>query len=776
MKDAAKEYLIQEIERLRSRQEIEDALRESELKFRSLFDSAGNAIFIMKNGKFTDCNQKATEVFGYRKKQITGKSLARFSPRKQPQGEKSKDLETAKIAAATAGKQQIFEWICVRQGGKPFWAEVSLNRFELNKEYHLLAMVRDITSRKNAEKALQESKERYRAVFEGVNEGILVADIDTKRYILTNPAAHRMLGYNEAGMKQLGIWDIHPKERRKSVITQFSSLVKGEKSLVANIPCSRRDGTIFYADFKASWAMIDSTECLVSFFTDVTQRRDALKALEASEVRLRTILNSLQVGVVIIDAETKTVIDSNPVVAAMVGVPGEEIIGAACNKYLCTAEQGACPMLDLDQQVHNSEKTLLKANGEEIPILKTVSKITLGSKEYLLESFIDISEKKRLEAQLIQAQKMEAVGRLAGGIAHDFNNLLMAISGHTELTLMKMAQDDPLRRRLEEIKKAGERAASLTRQLLAFSRKQMLKPEVLDLNKLVSGFKNMLKRLIGEDITFMFSLDPKLHKIKADAGQIDQIILNLAINARDAMPGGGSLIIETDNVDIDEHFCKLVAEAQPGKFVCLSISDSGVGMDQELSRQIFDPFFTTKDSGTGLGLSVVYGIVKQHGGWIKVFSAPGIGANFQIFFPIALEHKVLDTKEEIPPVDLTGNGEKILVVEDEESVRNVTIEALQENNYEVVAVASGKEAVEVLKAGKGEYDLTFCDIVLPDQNGLQLVEKLTKLQPNLRVLFTSGYPGQKSLWSDITKKGYLFIQKPFTLAAMLQAVKEALNQ
>ena len=188
MKDAAKEYLIQEIERLRSRQEIEDALRESELKFRSLFDSAGNAIFIMKNGKFTDCNQKATEVFGYRKKQITGKSLARFSPRKQPQGEKSKDLETAKIAAATAGKQQIFEWICVRQGGKPFWAEVSLNRFELNKEYHLLAMVRDITSRKNAEKALQESKERYRAVFEGVNEGILVADIDTKRYILTNPA------------------------------------------------------------------------------------------------------------------------------------------------------------------------------------------------------------------------------------------------------------------------------------------------------------------------------------------------------------------------------------------------------------------------------------------------------------------------------------------------------------------------------------------------------------------------------------------------------------
>ncbi|MCK5056729.1 MAG: PAS domain S-box protein [Candidatus Aminicenantes bacterium] len=776
MKDVAKEELLKEIERLRSRKEIEEALRESEFKFRTLFDSAGNAIFIMKDDKFADCNQKALKVFGCKKEQILGKSIAKFSPREQPEGNKSRELVQKKIDSTIAGRQQNFEWICLRYDGSPFWAEVTLNRFELNRKYFILAIIRDITARKKAEQALQESEERYRALFDGVSEGILVADIVTKRYILTNPAVHRMLGYTKDEMKKLGVWDIHPKDSQKAVISQFGSLVKGEKSLVTNIPCRRKDGTVFYADFKASWAMIDAKECLVSFFTDVTERRDALHALEESEERLRTILNSLQVGIIIIDAETRIITDTNPAVAAMIGAPEEEIIGSPWHRFVCLPEKESYPMLDLGEEANNSERILLNAKGEEIPILKTVSQITLSGQRYLLESLIDISEKKTLEAQLIQAQKMEAVGRLAGGIAHDFNNLLMAISGHTELILMKMEKDNPLRRRIEEIKKAGERAASLTRQLLAFSRKQMMKPKILDINKLVSGIENMLKRLIGEDIRFLSSFNHDLHRIKADAGQIDQIILNLVINARDAMPGGGELIIETENVMIDKHFCELVPDAQPGHFVCLSIADSGIGMDQDLKRQIFDPFFTTKESGTGLGLSVVYGIVKQHGGWIKVYSAPGIGSNFQIFFPVVYINPDTEIVEEISPEKLRGKGERILVVEDEDNVRQVTIEALIENGYEVTDVASGKEAMAVFKKNKRKFKLAFCDIVLPDQTGLQLVEKFLAINPKLKIVLTSGYPGQKSQWADINKKGYIFIQKPFTLTSMLLSVKEALNK
>lgn len=756
------------------RKKIEEALQESELKFRTLFDSAANAIFIVKNGKFIDCNPKALDIFGCGKEQIIGKTPHRYSPRKQPDGQKSREKYLEMIEAAIAGTQQLFEWLHLRFDGTPFWAEVSLNRFELNRKYYLLAVIRDITKRKEAEKALQESEERYRALFEGANEGILVADIETRKYILTNPAVFQLLGYSQEEMKQLSIWEIHPEDSQEEVISQFGALVRGDKAVASNIPCLRKNGTIFYADIKASWATVDSKECLVSFLTDVSERRHALEAVKESEDRLRTILNSLQVGVVIIDAKTKKITDTNPVVVTMIGAPAEKIVGSKCRQYICPTEE-ACPILDKGKKINNSECILRKANGEGVPILKTVTYIILGGQEFLLESFIDISEKKRLEAQLFQAQKMEAVGRLAGGIAHDFNNLLMVITGQAELMLMKMEEDSPLRKRIEEIQRAGERAASLTRQLLAFSRKQVLKTELLNLNKVVTGIEGMLKRLLGEDIKFISSFNPQIKSIRGDAGQIDQIILNLAINAREAMPEGGELIIETENVTVDRHFGKLFPEARAGEFACLSIADDGIGMDQDVVQQIFEPFFTTREGGTGLGLSVVYGIVKQHGGWIKVYSAPGIGSNFQIFFPVVSSGLRVEMDQETLSRNLGGKGERILVVEDEESVRKVTVEALKENGYRVTEVSSAEEAVQVFKREKGKFDLVLTDIVLPDKSGLQLVDKLTLLKPGLQVVLVSGYPGKKSQWEDISRKGYHFLQKPFTLVGLLLYIKEALN-
>jgi len=755
---------------------IEQAFKESELKFRSLFESSGNGIFVIRDKKIIDCNPKSLEVFACPKEQLLGKMPHQLSPGLQKDGIRSRKKWLDKNSLALKGELQLFEWQYLRCDGKLFWAEVSLNRFKVNRKFYLLATIRDITKRRLAEKALHESEERYRALFEGVNEGILVADVEAKKYVLANPAVLRMLGYTHSDIEKVNIWDIHPVEYQEEVIYNFGALVRNERPLASNIPCRRKDGSVFYADIKASWATLDSRECLVSFLTDVSDRRDAQEALEASEERLRTILNSLQVGVVIIDAETRKISDCNPAAANMIGLPENRLIGEACRKYICRSEE-ECPILDQGQHINNSECLLTRVVGEEIPILKTVTSIKLAGDNYLLESFIDVSEKKRLEVQLTQSQKMEAVGRLAGGIAHDFNNLLMAISGHTELILMKMDNQDPMKRRIEEIKKAGERAAALTRQLLAFSRKQVLKPQVISLNQIISNIKNMLNRLIGEDITFITSMHDQLKNIKADAGQIDQIIMNLAINARDAMPNGGELIIETENVIVDKHFGKLFPEARPGEFVCLSIADDGIGMTQDMIQEIFEPFFTTKEGGTGLGLSVVYGIVKQHGGWIKIYSAPGIGSNFQIFFPVANDEEiVVDSEEEFKSQDLQGRGETILVVEDDESVRQVTVEALLENGYNVTEVSSAKEAMSIFKKRAGAFDLVFSDIVLPDETGVQLVERLTKIKPGIRVIFVSGYPGQKSQWADITKQGYPFLQKPYTLKSLLLTIRECIDR
>jgi len=386
-------------------------------------------------------------------------------------------------------------------------------------------------------------------------------------------------------------------------------------------------------------------------------------------------------------------------------------------------------------------------------------------------------ERSTIEAQLRHTQKMEAIGRLAGGVAHDFNNLLTPITGYSQLLLSRLEDHNPLRKDIEEIKKAAERAASLTRQLLAFSRKQVLQPEVLDLNAVVADMEKLLRRLIGEDIELVTALEPGLESVKADPGQIEQVIMNLAVNARDAMPEGGRLIIKTENVTLDEEHCKVIPEARPGKFVCLSVTDTGVGMDKETLQHIFEPFFTTKEGGkgTGLGLSVVYGIVKQHEGWIDVSSVPGRGATFKVYLPVFYGEREAEQQEAISWRELQGSGKRILLVEDEAGVRKFATGVLGENGYEVFEAASAKEAMDIFEREKGRFHLVFSDVVLPDKNGLQLVDQLLSRKPGLRILLSSGYTEEKSQWSVIRERGFRFLQKPYALPDLLQAVKEAIE-
>ena len=389
----------------------------------------------------------------------------------------------------------------------------------------------------------------------------------------------------------------------------------------------------------------------------------------------------------------------------------------------------------------------------------------------------ETAERQRLEQQFLQAQKMEVIGQLAGGVAHDFNNLLTVILGYSELLLSGNVAAESSHGLIEEIMKAGNRAAGLTHQLLAFSRQLVLAPKVLDLNLIVRDTEKMLGRLIGENITLTSTLHPTLYRVKVDPGQIGQVIMNLAVNARDAMAGGGTLTIETFNVDLDQTFEQLRPEFKPGRYVLLAVSDTGCGMDEATKARIFEPFFTTKapGKGTGLGLATVYGIVKQSGGFVYVYSEPGIGSTFKIYLPAVEEGLSLDQPAFGSSKPMTGT-ETLLLVEDEDAVRMFARNALEMYGYTVLEASSGEEALRIYEQHEGLIHLLVTDVVMPEMTGRQLAEGLAKSKPSLKVLYLSGYTPDTVVRHGVSEGDTAFLQKPFTPLSLAQKVREALDQ
>ena len=428
-------------------------------------------------------------------------------------------------------------------------------------------------------------------------------------------------------------------------------------------------------------------------------------------------------------------------------------------------------------QVENSDTWKhRKKDGTLIDVEITSHEIPFQERKARLVLATDTTERKHLEEQLFLSQKMEAIGRLAGGIAHDFNNLLTAILGYGQLLLLDIDEDDPKRSHVEQIQKAGQSAASLTGQLLAFSRKQVLQPIVLDLNSVVANLGKMLQRMIGEDVNLMIIAHPALGYVKADPGQIEQVIMNLAINARDAMPRGGKLTIETLNVDLDEAYAREHVSVNPGSFIMLAVSDTGSGMDKETQARIFEPFFTTKGigKGTGLGLSTVYGIVKQSGGNIWVYSEPDRGTTFKIYLPRVDEEPSPFTQE----ADKTGSqgSETILLIEDDQDVRRLARAILQMNGYRVLEAERESEALLICEQQDEPIHLMISDVVMPKLSGPILAEQLSRLRPEMKVLFMSGYTDEAIVHHGILGPGTAFLQKPFTPQALTSKVRQVLNQ
>ena len=402
--------------------------------------------------------------------------------------------------------------------------------------------------------------------------------------------------------------------------------------------------------------------------------------------------------------------------------------------------------------------------------------IALENSRLLHESRRAYDELAQAQGQLEQAQKMDAIGRLAGGVAHDFNNLLTVILGRTDIILRQLKTEDPIRRGIELIQRTAGRAAELTRQLLAFSRKQVLEAVVLDLGAVTVDMKEMLARLIGEDIALVTTIAPGLGRVKADRGQIEQVVMNLAVNARDAMPKGGHLIVETDNVELDDEYVRRHMGARPGPYVMLAVSDTGVGMAREHQRHIFEPFFTTKEQGkgTGLGLATVYGIVKQSGGYIEVDSEPGRGTTFRIYLPrVDAAESAADRAAR--PAAPAGGTETILLVEDEEGVRELARDILRASGYTVLEARNGPEALLLGERHQGPLDLLLTDVVMPRMSGRELAERMGPLRPDLSVLYMSGYTDDAVIRHGVLGADTAFLQKPFTPAALVQRVRETLD-
>lgn len=482
----------------------------------------------------------------------------------------------------------------------------------------------------------------------------------------------------------------------------------------------------------------------------------------------------------------------------MVNKAGEELIGYSREEILQMRISDVVPRASLDhiharlkEKLEDHSLTIyeveaIRKDGSRVPIEVSSRLIYENGVPVAVQgSARDITERKRAEEalrasqlQLQQSQKLEAIGQLAGGVAHDFNNMLTAIIGYTDLSLRRVGLENPIRRNLEETKKAAERAASLVRQLLAFSRKQILEPKVLDLNDVVKDMHKMLTRLIGENIKLATRLETDLGSVKADPCQVEQIIVNLVVNARDAMPRGGRVTIETANFTIDDQTALKHVSVKAGEYVMLSVSDTGSGMDQETQARIFEPFFTTKEvgKGTGLGLSTVYGIVKQSGGNIWVYSEPGMGTVFKVYLP-RIDDATASTiaRQEQEAIAPRGT-ETILLVEDEDVVRGLTKNILMQAGYNVLDARSGDEAIRLCQAHAGPIDLLLTDVVMPEVSGKDVADRLLELRPSIRVLFMSGYTDEAIVQHGVLDANVKFIQKPFTWVALTRKVREVLNR
>jgi len=630
-----------------------------------------------------------------------------------------------------------------------------------------------------SEHVLRESEESYRLLFENNPNPMWVYDLETLAFLAVNNAAIRHYGYTREEFLAMTIKDIRPAEHVPLLLEEVKRVSQG-LSAAGVWTHRKRDGSLIDVEITGHTLIFGTRQAELILIHDITDRKKAEQAIRASERRFEVFMNNSPAVAFIKDEEGRYL---------YVNEPFTRYFGPQA-EWLGKRDIDMQP-LEIATRLRENDMTVLA--GESVVELEEVAPTPDGKlHHWLVFKFpfrdisgqrvlagmaIDTTDRKVLEDQLRQAQKMEAIGQLAGGVAHDFNNLLTVISGYSELLQHHLSTDDTLRRHAEQIKIAGDRASALTRQLLAFSRQQVFRPIVLDLNVVVANLLEMLPRLIGEHIELKTALGPEPTLIKTDAGQLEQVLMNLAINARDAMPRGGVLTIETSNVSLDESACQGLGTVSPGPYVQLTVRDTGCGMDPATQTRIFEPFFTTKDlgKGTGLGLATVYGIITQSRGAISVDSAPGRGATFTVYLPKSDAEAATVSVTPVSAEPLPG-WETVLVVEDQQSVRGFVQSLLKLNGYHVLEAADGIEALRICRQHPGEIQLLVTDVVMPGMSGRELAEQLAVEQPSIKVLYMSGYTDDTVVHAGVAQAGMAFLQKPFSPTTFTHKVREVLDK
>jgi two-component system, cell cycle sensor histidine kinase and response regulator CckA len=631
-------------------------------------------------------------------------------------------------------------------------------------------------------KRLAEREELFRLISENAADMIAVVDMEGHR-IFNSDAYQKILGYSAEELKNSSsLEQIHPEDRDRVKAAAAEARRTGVgKNLEYRI--RHKDGT--WRVLESTSSVIDNSsgvpEKLVIVNRDITERKQASEALRLSEISSRSVIENAPYGIYRAQASGKLLL-VNPALQKMLGYESQGDLlrlNLAADIYVDPLEQQRVNDLFTNQKDFTDVQVDWKRkDGTPIKARCTgwLVKDGVGGTAYFLVFAEDVTEKWLLERQLRMAQKMEAVGRLSGGIAHDFNNLLGVIIGYSQVLKRTLPPGTAFLEHAEEIEKAGQRAAALTRQLLAFSRQQVLAPAVLNLNSLILEMEKMLPRLIGEDIEIVMALDPDTGRVKADQGQLEQVVMNLAVNARDAMPHGGKVVISTANATLDEAWTRQHPGSKVGDFVRLSVGDTGTGIDAETLAHIFEPFFTTKErgKGTGLGLATVYGVVKQSGGYVWVESAPGKGASFEIYLP-RIEEQVTVVEPGAPVVETFSGAETVLLVEDADALRKLTHMLLEQHGYRVLVAANGAEALQLMEQKPERINLLLTDVVMPGLNGRALAERLGPLQPGLKVLYMSGYTDDAIVNHGVLESGTHLLHKPFSEESLIRKVREVLD-
>jgi len=744
------------------RKRTEEALRTSEERYRLLFSSINDAVFVHKltpeglPGRFTDVNDIACERLGY-----TREELLRMSPLDidSPEGAA---VAPAMMIALKANKYAVWEGAHVSKTGRRIPVEISNHLFDMAGEPMILSTVRDITGRKQLEDNLEREKSLLLTLINNLPDYVSVKDTES-RFLITNTANARVIGL-ESPQDVVGKTDLdfYPPAEAARYVADEQAIIRTGTALI------NQEEESFDREGNKRWTLTikaplrDAQGKVIGIICtgrDITERKLA-------EERIHDLARFP---------------DENPNPVIRVSLDGTILYQNPSSRALLATWLGTPPripvahMPELRQAWQSGSKHTIEARDGKNVFVITIT--PMASRGYVNLYGRDVTEERSLSEKFLQAQKMEAVGRLAGGIAHDFNNLLTVIGGYCDLAQEELPDKSPVKAQVDEISRAARQAANLTSQLLAFSRKQVLIPRVINPVGLVKALENILARLVGEDIELRTFLPPETGNIKADPGQIEQVLMNLVANARDAMPAGGKLTIETSNRIFDDDYAREHPGVQPGEYVRLVVSDTGHGMDRELLSHVFEPFFTTKEpgKGTGLGLSTVYGIVQQSDGHITCYSELGEGTTFSIYFPRTVEAVDRTTAPAGKAAPVKGN-ETILLVEDEEMVRRFTQRVLENNGYTVIAAAGGKEALAAMESQKCGINLLVTDVVMPQMSGKQLAQRVLGECPDVKVLYISGYTGNAILQQGMLEPGIDFVQKPFDTRELLAKIREILTR